>query len=295
MDNRTSRASRITWIGLLVNIILTLFKFAAGILGRSAAMIADGFHSFSDFATDIVVLLGFRIVEKPVDKTHDYGHGKAETLASVVIGIALFIVGFIILWEGVCCIFRVYQGQLIPEPGWIAFYAGILSMVIKEMLYRYTVKVGKTINSQAVIANAWHHRSDVFSSVGTVSGIGGAIALGERWHILDPVAAVMVSFFIMKTAVNISLVGLHELMEKSLSDETENKILDIIRVIPGAERPHNLKTRMIGNYIAVDVHVRVDKNMNVAEAHDISVNVENKIKKSFGDNSIISVHIEPLK
>ncbi|MFH1061363.1 MAG: cation diffusion facilitator family transporter [Candidatus Omnitrophota bacterium] len=295
MSNRAVKATRVTWIGLYVNIGLTLFKLIAGVFGQSAAMIADAFHSLSDFATDVVVLLGFRFIEKPVDKSHDYGHGKAETLSSVIIGLALFAVGFRIFWVGVHSVYHVYQGEVIPEPGVIAFYAAVISIVSKEWLYRYTMKTGQGINSSAVIANAWHHRSDAFSSIGTMLGIGGAILLGEKWHVLDPIAALVVSVFIIQTSIRISLDSFNELLEASLSDESEKKILDIINLVSGVISPHELRTRRIGNYIAIDVHIEVSKALNITVAHDISTEVEKKIKEEFGKETFIYVHVEPSK
>lgn len=295
MSNRCVKANRVTWVGMYVNIVLTLFKLIAGIFGQSAAMVADAFHSLSDFATDVVVLLGFRFVEKPVDKTHDYGHGKAETLSSVIIGIALFAVGFRIFWVGVHQIYNVYKGQVIPEPGLIAFYAAVISIVMKEWLYRYTIKTGKAINSPAVVANAWHHRSDAFSSIGTMIGIGGAILLGKKWHILDPIAALVVSVFIIRTAIRISLDSFNELLEASLDDESEKKILEIISSVSGVISPHELRTRRIGNYIAIDVHMEVNKTLNITAAHDISTEVEKKLREEFGKETFIYIHIEPSK
>ncbi|MBU1086921.1 MAG: cation diffusion facilitator family transporter [Candidatus Omnitrophica bacterium] len=294
-NNRVDKANRVTWIGLYVNIGLTLFKLIAGVFGQSAAMIADAFHSLSDFATDVVVLLGFRFIAKPVDKSHDYGHGKAETLSSVIIGLALFAVGFRIFWVGLHSIYHVYHGELIPEPGVIAFYAAIISIISKEGLYRYTMKTGRAINSSAVIANAWHHRSDTFSSIGTMLGIGGAILLGEKWRILDPIAALVVSVFIIQTSIRISLDSFNELLEASLSDEFEKKILDIIKSVSGVISPHELRTRRIGNYIAIDVHIEVNKELNIKAAHDISTEVEKKIKAEFGEETFIYVHVEPAK
>lgn len=295
MSNRCVKANRVTWVGMYANIVLTLFKLIAGIFGQSAAMVADAFHSLSDFATDVVVLLGFRFVEKPVDKTHDYGHGKAETLSSVIIGIALFAVGFRIFWVGVHQIYHIYKGQVIPEPGLIAFYAAVISIVMKEWLYRYTIKTGKAINSPAVVANAWHHRSDAFSSIGTMIGIGGAILLGEKWHILDPIAALIVSVFIIRTAIRISLDSFNELLEASLDDESEKKILEIINSVSGVISPHELRTRRIGNYIAIDVHMEVNKTLNITAAHDISTEVEKKLREEFGKETFIYIHIEPSK
>lgn len=293
MVNRVYKANKVTWVGLFVNIILTSFKLFAGIFGKSSAMIADAFHSLSDFATDIVVLLGFKFIEKPADKSHDYGHGKAETLSSVIIGIALFAVGFRIFWVGAHSVYHVFRGELIQEPGWIAFYAAIISVVVKEWLYRYTISVGKSINSSAIIANAWHHRSDAFSSIGTMLGIGGAILLGEKWHILDPMAAIIVSFFIIKTSIDISLGGFNELMEASLSDAVEKDILDVVRNVPGVISPHNLKTRRIGNYVAIDLHIIVDKKLNIVLAHDIATQCEDKIKMKLGEETFVSIHVEP--
>lgn len=292
-NNRVGRANYITWLGLFINIILTFFKIAAGIVGKSTAMIADALHSFSDFATDIIVLLGFRIVGKPIDKTHDYGHGKVETLVAGIIGAGLFIVGIRIFWAGSCSVFKILQGQTIACPGWIAFYAAVFSIISKEWLYRYTIKIGQEINSPAVIANAWEHRSDAFASIGAMLGIGGAILFGEKWRILDPLAAIAVSLFIFKTAVEISLRSINELVEVSLSDETENKILDIIKAVPGVNEPHDIKTRRIGNYISVDIHIKVDRNLSIVAAHNISTSVEDKIKGAFGEDTFISVHVEP--
>ncbi|MBU1862040.1 MAG: cation diffusion facilitator family transporter [Candidatus Omnitrophica bacterium] len=295
MNNRIANANHVTWIGLFVNITLTLLKIGAGIFGQSAAMLADAFHSLSDFATDIVVLLGFKFIAKPIDKTHDYGHGKAETLSSVIIGIALFIVGVRICWTGAYAMYLNYQGEKIPEPGWIAFYAAVISIVTKEWLYRYTVTIGRSIKSKAVIANAWHHRSDAFSSIGTMLGISGAILLGEKWHILDPIAAMIVSVFIIKTAAVISLGGFNELMEASLSTDMEQTIIQMIARVPGVRNPHHMKTRRIGNYIAIDVHIDVDKDLSVAEGHGIASAVEHTIKESFGNETFISVHVEPFE
>ncbi len=294
MISRVTKASRVTWVGLFVDLALTFLKLLAGVWGQSVVMIADAFHSLSDLATDIVVLFGFKIVDKPADKSHDYGHGKVETLTTVIIGVILLIVGFRICWFGLCRVFQFYQGQIAPRPGLIAFYAAIISIISKECLYRYTAKVGRAINSQAIIANAWHHRSDAFSSVGAMVGIGGAIILGEKWYILDPIAAIIVSLFIIKTAIVISTGAINELLEVSLSDEEEDKILSVVRSVPGAEIPHNLKTRRIGSHIAIDLHIKVNKNLNITEGHVVSINVEEKIKEVFGSNVFISVHIEPL-
>ncbi len=281
-------------MGLVLNLVLTAFKFAAGVVGHSPAMIADAVHSVSDFATDIVVLAGLRFSGRPVDKSHDYGHGKLETLAATVIGIVLLLVGAGVFWAGATKIWACIGGQTPEAPGLIALIAAVVSIVAKEGLYRYTVSAGKRINSMAVIANAWHHRSDAFSSMGTMLGIGGAILLGEKWRILDPVAAVVVSVFIVKVALEILSGCLGELIESSLDETVESEIIGLAKSVPGVTDPHNLRTRRIGRDIAVDLHIRVDGGMQVKEAHAISSAIEGLIRRKFGKSSFVSIHVEPV-
>ena len=189
---------RVTLVGSVVNLLLLVFKFVAGILGHSAAMLADAVHSLSDFVTDIIVIVFVRISSKPEDEGHDYGHGKYETLATAIIGLILLFVGFGILWNGATSIWDFWQGGELKEPGMLALWAALVSILFKELVLK-----GRRLNSQAVVANAWHHRSDALSSIGTAVGIGGAILLGEQWLILDPLAAVVVSLFIMKVAIQL--------------------------------------------------------------------------------------------
>ncbi len=290
---RASEANRVTWVGFVVNLILTLFKLMAGVVGHSGAMVADAMHSLSDFATDIVVLVSFRFAGKPADDGHKYGHGKYETVATAIIGAALLLVGAGIFWDGVVKVWNSINGVRLEAPGGIALAAAVVSIVAKEWLYRYTEVVGKRINSQAVVANAWHHRSDAFSSIGTMIGIGGAIALGERWRVLDPIAAVVVSAFIIKVAFEILTGSLRELTEASLSDKEEDEIMRIASAFCCVSHPHNLRTRRIGPDIAVDIHIRVAADMRVDDAHAITSKIESKIRERFGQTSFISIHIEP--
>ena len=278
LTEREKAIYQVTWAGSFVNFLLVVFKFIAGILGHSAAMIADAVHSLSDFATDIVVLIFTRISNKPQDKNHDYGHGKYETLATAIIDIVLFAVGAGICWNGLRAIQTVWQGGRLPVPGMLAFAGAIISIVSKELIYRYTIHVGRKINSNAVIANAWHHRSDAFSSIGTAMGIGGAIALGESWSVLDPMAAVIVSFFIMKVSVQLLKPCVDELTEKSLPDEIEKEICLIAENTPGVSAIHNLRTRRIGNHYAIEMHVRMDGHLTLYEAHAKASVIENKLK-----------------
>lgn len=292
---REKEIYKVTIAGSVVNFLLLVFKFAAGILGHSAAMLADAVHSLSDFVTDVIVIVFVRISNKPQDKGHDYGHGKYETLATAIIGLLLLIVGFGILWNGATSIYTFLRGGKLEEPGMVALIAAVVSIVLKEILYRYTVAKGKKLNSQAVVANAWHHRSDVLSSVGTAVGIGGAILLGQHWRVLDPIAAVIVSFFIMKVAVQLLIPCVDELLEKSLPDEVEKEIEQALLSFPGVSEPHHLRTRRIGSYCAIEVHVRMDGRITLEEAHNTATAIEHKLKEMFGAGTLINIHVEPKK
>ena len=292
---RKRRIYRVTFIGFVVNLVLSLLKLAAGILGRSGAMIADAVHSFSDLATDVVVIVFARISAKPRDDGHDYGHGKYETLATILISIALGIVGAGILVNSIGAVRVVLDGGLLPRPGLVALVAAVLSIAAKEILYHYTVREGRAIDSPSVIANAWHHRSDALSSLGTLVGIGCAYFLGDRWRIADPIAALIVAVFIFKVALDLIRTGLGELLEKSLPEETEREILRIVTLDPAVREPHNLRTRRIGAAIAIEVHVRVDGAMSVACSHALTVGIERRLRERFGEETMIAVHVEPLK
>lgn len=286
---------RITIIGSVVNFLLLVFKFFAGIAGHSAAMLADAVHSLSDFITDIVVIVFVRISNKPEDKGHDYGHGKYETLATAIIGILLLCVGFGIFWNGAVTIYGFLQGEQLEAPRMLALVAALVSLALKEILYRYTVIMGKKLNSQAVIANAWHHRSDALSSIGTAVGIGGAILLGPPWRVLDPVAAVAVSFFIMKVSVQLLIPCVEELLEKSLPEDVEKKIEQTALSFPGVSQPHHLRTRRIGSYYAIEMHVRMDGKISLEEAHRTATAIENKLREIFGEGTHVGIHVEPTK
>ena len=282
-------------MGSVVNFLLLVFKFFAGITGHSAAMLADAVHSLSDFITDIVVIVFVRIAGKPEDKGHDYGHGKYETLATAIIGLLLLCVGFGIFWNGASSIYTFLQGGQLESPGVVALVAALVSIVSKEILYQYTVIQGNKLNSQAVVANAWHHRSDALSSIGTAIGIGGAILLGDHWRVLDPIAAVVVSFFIMKVSVQLLIPCVDELLEKSLPDDVEKEIEQTVLSFPGVSQPHHLRTRRIGSYYAIEIHVRMDGKITLEEAHGTATAIENKLKEMFGKGTHVGIHVEPTK
>ena len=292
---RTRKIYRVTWIGMVVNIALSLLKLAAGILGRSGAMIADAVHSISDLATDVIVLIFARISSKPEDAGHNYGHGKYETLASILISLALIAVGGGILADSIHNIRLVLTGEIIGRPGAIALIAAAISIVAKEVLYRYTVRVGRQTDSPSVVANAWHHRSDALSSIGTLTGIGLAYFLGDKWRIADPLAALVVSVFIFKIAFDLIRTGLDELLERSLPEDVEEEILRVVAANPEVREPHNLRTRRIGASIAVEVHVRVDGTMSVCRSHELTEDIERRLRARFGEGTMIAIHVEPLK
>ena len=292
---RKGKIYRVTFVGLAVNLVLSFLKLAAGLAGRSGAMVADAVHSFSDLATDVVVIAFARISAKPQDDDHDYGHGKYETLATIIISLALGVVGAGILINSVRGIRVVLDGGVLPRPGVIALAAAVVSIAAKEILYRYTVRVGRAVESPSVVANAWHHRSDALSSLGTLVGIGCAYFLGQKWRIADPIAALVVAVFIFKVAFDLIRTGLGELLERSLPADMEEEILRIVTADSEIREPHNLRTRRIGASIAVEVHVRVDGNMTVSRSHALTVDIERRLRARFGEGTMIAIHVEPVK
>ena len=294
-ESREKQIYRATIVGSIANFFLLVFKFVAGTLGKSSAMIADAVHSLSDFITDIIVLVFVKVSAKPKDAGHDYGHGKYETLATAIIGIILLMIGTGIFWNGLNQILAFYRGEELGSPDLIALIAALVSIAVKEILYRYSVIVGHKVQSQAVVANAWHHRSDAFSSIGTALGIAGAIFLGKDWRVLDPVAAVIVSVFIVKVAVQLLIPCLNDLLERSLPEEVEKEIITIINEDPQIKDPHNLRTRRIGNNFAIEVHIRLQPDMTVWEAHVIATCIENHLRAKYGSRTHVAVHVEPVK
>ena len=292
---REKEITRVTWIGSIVNFVLVVLKFVAGIVGHSAAMVADAVHSLSDFVTDIIVIVFVRISGKPEDESHDYGHGKYETLATAIIGLILLFVGVGILYNGAKSVMEALGGKALGVPGiWALVVAGA-SILLKELLYRYTIYKNRRLESQALVANAWHHRSDALSSIGTFIGIGGAIILGDRWRILDPIAAIVVSIFIMKVAIELLKPCVDELLERSLPADTEADIMKVILSFDEVSAPHHLRTRRIGNHIAIEVHIRMRGDMTLHDAHLVTQNIESALKQKFGDKTHIGIHMEPEK
>ena len=294
-EEREKRLTRVTLVGSLANLGLLCFKFVAGIVGKSAAMTADAVHSLSDFVTDIIVLAFVKIGSRPQDSSHDYGHGKFETLATFLVALGLVGAAIGIIVSGAVKFASWLQGETLEMPGRLALWAALISVAVKEILYRYTVVRGRALNSPAVVANAWHHRSDSLSSIGAAIGIGGALLLGEKWAVLDPLASIVVGAMLVKVAWELFRDSAGELTDESLPVETEKEIEQIIESFPEVSEPHNLRTRKIGGCIAVEAHVRLDGGMTLHDAHEIVNEVENKIKERFGKGTLVTIHMEPSK
>lgn len=293
--SRERRIYRITLAGSVLNFFLLIFKFLAGILGNSGALIADAVHSLSDFLTDIIVVLFVRQSNKPEDRNHAFGHGKYETLATAIIGLLLVAVGIGIGVESCKSVYSFLRGGVLERPGYWALVVALFSVLTKELLYRYTARCGKQVGSQAVIANAWHHRSDAFSSVGTAVGVGGSILLGESWRVLDPLAAVIVSIFIVKVGIQLFLPCVDELLERSLPESVEDEIEQAVCSIAGVSDVHHLRTRRVGSRYAIEMHVRMNGSLTLFEVHRKTVEAETKIRSLFGEETYINIHVEPLK
>ena len=295
MNDRQKQINNVTLWGAAVNLVLTAGKIMAGVFGRSAAMIADGVHSLSDLLSDFVVLIFTHMSSKDKDRKHRFGHGKYETLATLIVSVILVVVGARLMSGGIRSIIAIINGEVLPRPGYIALIAAAVSIVSKELLYQWTAAVGRKTNSTVVIANAWHHRSDALSSVGALLGIGGAIILGNRWTILDPIASCAISVTIIVVAVKMAMPSLEELLETSLPEEIENEITAIAAAVPGVNDVHDLKTRRNGMSFIIDAHIVVDPDKSVVQAHDIATNVEDALRRKFGEETQMNIHIEPDK
>ncbi len=292
-QERKRKIYHVTIVGFVVNLLLSIVKLLAGLFGGSAAMVADAIHSASDFATDAVVMLFVGISAKPQDADHNYGHGKYETLASILIGIVLAVVSVSMAVESVELIGKILDGDIPERPSSMVLVVAGGSILAKELLYRYTNRVGQALESKIVIANAWHHRSDALSSVGTLIGVGCAYFLGEGWRIADPIAALLVSIMIMKVAHDLCKSGVDELLERSLPRDMEAAIIDSVICEDAVYKAHNLRTRRIGNNISIEVNIHVDGEMSVSSAHRLTDCIEERLIGKYGEGTLVSIHVEP--
>ena len=293
--DRERKIFKVTLAGSAGNAILVVLKFVAGVISHSSAMIADAIHSLSDFITDIIVLIFVGISARPQDRSHDYGHGKFETLASMFISLALLAAAIGIIVSGALKFTSWLNGEDLSAPGSLALWVAIMSIIIKELMFQYTARKGKELSSPALTANAWHHRSDALSSIAAAIGIGGAVIIGGRWTVLDPLASIVVGAMLVKVAFKIMKPSLGELTDESLSEETEEEIMETISSFKDVSEPHNLRTRRIGNRIAIEAHIRMDGNMSLLQAHEITSEIEKKLKDRFGAQTIVTLHMEPTR
>ena len=285
---------RVTWLGAIVNLFLVCFKLCAGIWGHSSVIIADAVHSLSDLITDAAILLGMRFWTRSADECHPYGHAKIETLITLFIAILLAAVGIGLLFEAVRSIIYILEGGNIESPTWLPLTAALVSIAIKEWLYRVTVRVGMTTKSSVTIANAWHHRSDAMSSIPAAIAIGACLILGPQYAFLDPVGTVVVSFMILHVSWTIARPSFAILLDSGATESQRQAIIEVIRSFPEVGDLHRLRTRYVGSTgLALDVHILVEPNMSVTDAHALSHRIERKLLQSGASIIDVFVHVEP--
>lgn len=286
-------ARRVTWLGFWVNVLLAVLKIVAGVIGRSSAMVADGIHSFSDFVSDIIVLIFVGVARRKANRVFQYGHGKFETFATMLLALALGVVGLMFFFSGAGKVWAAAHGVVLEQPGRLALAMAVVSIVAKEWLFHVTKRAGDKIRSAVVVANAWHHRSDALSSLATFVGIGGAIFFGEQWRVLDPLAAMVVSVLIIIVAVKIGKPAISELLECSLPADVVNGMYRIIGETPGVKAFHHFASRQNGNRFFVECHIKVDPDATIVVGHQIASAVENRLKEVYGKNITATIHVEP--
>lgn len=293
-SRRNREEKRCTLVGMTSDVCLSALKIATGFLGHSSAILADGIHSISDTVTDALVYAMVRLSGKGFDERYRYGRGKFETLAAFLISIILVLVALGLMTEGVKDVWAAMQGETLERPHNIALIVGIIAVIVKEGLYHYTRFKGKKTNSSALKAYAWHHRADALSTAATLLGVAGAMFLGERWRVLDPIAAIAVSVLILVLAYRLGRPAVEELLEVSLPKDEQVKISDIVTHVPGVKAFHNMRTRRNGNLRVVDIHIKVDGDLDVNKAHDITREIENQLGEALGD-VMTNIHVEPYR
>ena len=278
----------------IANLALAIAKIIAGIFGRSAAMTADAIHSLSDAVCDGIVLVMVRISAKGKSDRYNWGRGKYETVATLTISVLLIIIAIELMTDGISSIKEILTGGEIGKPGMIALWVSIISILVQESIFRWTVHVGKAVNSTTMIANAWHHRSDALSSVGTLLGVGGAILLGGKWTLLDPLVGCIISIVILEISVKMLFPALHELTDGALPKDDVAKITDIILATSDGMAIRSLNTRKSGHCDIIDAVLSSDKDISISEASRISEKTASALKQQFNADAQISVVIEPV-
>lgn len=288
-----NKLRHVTLVGFWINAALVVLKLFFGYWGHSDALVADGYHSLSDFLTDFMVLYFVGVSFRKADKDHPYGHGKFETVGSLLISVVLILVALGIGVAAIETIMNAFNGKEIPRPDIWTIVIAAVSIVSKEYCYRYTMRYARRYDSPSLKANAWHHRTDAISSIATLIGVSLSYALGDNWRILDPIASIIIAVFIGVSAVSIARPSLSELLEASLPQPELEKIRKIIRSVPGVKRVHNLRARQNGRSIIVDVNIHVDPDITIRQGHAIAEDAEKCLREAFDSNMIIYMHVEP--
>ena len=288
-DTDKIRAGKtVTYVGIGINCFLIILKFITGVLGHSQALIADAVHSVSDLFTDAIVLFGLHVGRRPPDKDHHFGHRRLETIASFIVGIILIMTG---LYLGFVAIKNLYA-HVEYHPTKLALFGAGMSIVLKEILYQYTVRTGRKIKSQLIVANAWHHRSDALSSIAVLIGVAGAI-IHPAWHILDSYATLLVSFLVLKVGFDIIRTSLLEISDAAPPPEVTEKIKECSIAIEGVLDTHDIRVRMLGGLYQVEIHIEVNGELSVIQGHHISKQVESCLMEAIDDIEKIIIHVDP--
>lgn len=289
MDERAKVARSVGRTTIIANTVLTLVKLLAGIFSRSGAMISDAAHSASDVLSTVIVLIGVRLASKEADREHPFGHERYESVAAIVLAVILFSTGLLIGVEGLR---KIVSREELSVPGPLALAAAVVSIIVKEVMYRYTARAAKAIDSDALMADAWHHRSDALSSVGALVGIGGAM-LGFRY--LDPAASIVISVFVLKAAVDIFRDASEKTIDTSADEKTEAAIIDAVSAVEGVKHIDLLLTREFGSRIYVELEIAVDGEMPLREAHAIAEAAHDKVESAFPQVKHVFVHVNPAQ
>lgn len=288
-EERNQRIRRLTYVGLAANVVLTLLKVGIGILGGSKSLLADGVHSLSDAASDICVLVGITLWAKPQDDSHPYGHGKFESMTSLVISLFLLGTALGIIWDSVASFGHPHE----EVPGLSALVIAVISILVKEFFFRWSIIVGEELHSESVIANAWHHRSDALSSVVAAISIGVSHYYPGHSYV-DGIGAIMVSVILLQAAVTTALPALRKLSDAAPDPDMRKQVAEVAAGVEGVCDAHAMRMRYIGADIYVDMHIEVDPMLSVAQGHDIATHVSHALKENFVEVADVVVHVEPL-
>lgn len=290
LEERSKKINRVSAVTIAVNAFLAVIKLTAGLVANSAAMVSDAVNSITDVFSSFIVIIGIRLSKKTADEDHNYGHEKIESITTLCLAAIIAFTAFMIGVNGVRSIERVLAGEVIPVPGMLALVAAVVSIGVKEWMYHYTVRTAKAVDSTALLAGAWDHRSDALSSTGGLIGIGGAI-LGLP--ILDPIASIVIALFILRVAFNIARVAVDQLTDKAADKETHRKICEIIEGVEGVAHVDSLYTRWHVNKLCLDVRISIPGDLTVKQGHEISHNVENAIYAKYHNIKSCIVHVNP--